>query len=182
MDRSRVYCLACSAYFSSISCRSRGCSIHQSMCAASCSECPTSYSDSGQSANWLAALCGDFAMTGTSPHAMPSITLTDSRSAIDGWHSRSHDCSNAGMSLLRWKPMDAGRASFLRASRSSLRLIGPVPAIVRWMSSVCALRAIASMSSTWFFSFDRRPDATILNGTPAASSSGRCRLGVNRAW
>ena len=27
---------------------------------------------------------------------MPSITLTDSRSAIDGWHSRSHDCSNAG--------------------------------------------------------------------------------------
>ena len=81
-----------------------------------------------------AALSDDEAITGTRPAAMPSMTLTDSRSAIDGCTSRSPERSNAGMSAFRWNPIEAGRDNSRPAIRCNLFLSGPVPAITNSMS------------------------------------------------
>lgn len=101
------------------------------MRSANASTSPTGYEDCGQSENWPAALSFESAITGTKPEAMPSMTLTDSRSAIEGCTSRSADRNNWGIVEFLWKPIEAGRLSFLLAKRTSLFRIGPVPAIVR---------------------------------------------------
>ena len=66
--------------------------------------------DSSNNANWLAALNSADAITGTSPDAIPSMTLNDSMSTIDGCTNRSHERSSAGISAFLWNPICALRS------------------------------------------------------------------------
>ena len=140
---------------------------------ASAATSPTGNSDSSNSENCPAALRRDAAITGTRPLAMPSITLTDSRSAMDGCTNRSPDRSSSGISVLRWKPISTCPGSRRSAVRCSRLFNGPVPAIVSRMEEACRHIAAARISVIWSFSLLRRPEATIWNGVGAGTPAAR---------
>lgn len=71
----------------------------------------TGNNDSSISANWLAADSSDAAITGTNPHAIASITLTDSMSAIEQCTNKSPERNKSGISACLWNPISALRAS-----------------------------------------------------------------------